>query len=115
LSYIEIFIIGWNLNGMMFVLNLIIAFGTVHSNDSISLHKETEQLKELKEKFDSLYPNRQYDVYVSYIFPFMAFFRTSFRLFEMMMFFRANQGTRMYDFIVYKYEKDIAKLNYPKN
>ncbi len=110
MSYSEIFILGWNLNALMFVLNLVIAFGTVRTNDPLSLHKETEVLKELKDEIDELYPQRRYDVYITYLLPFTAFFRTSFRLFEMTMFFKANDGTKMFDFMVYKYEKDIARV-----
>ena len=108
MSYTEIFILGWNLNALMFILNLVIAFGTVRTNDPISLHKETAILKDLKEEIDELYPQRKYDVYITYLLPFTAFFRTLFRLFEVIMFFKANDGARMYDFMVYKYEREIA-------
>lgn len=109
MSYMEIFILGWNLNGFMFLVNLFIAFGTIRANSPIDLHKQNEILKELKVEFDALYPNRKYEVIISYVFPFMAFFRTSFRLIEMVFFFRANQNTKMFDFMVYKYQSDINK------
>lgn len=110
MSYVDIFIIGWNLNAMMFMMNLIIAFGTIKDNDPVVLHKESQILKDLKEEFDNFYPNRKYDVLITYLFPFMAFFRTSFRMFEMVMFFRANQGSKMFDFMVYKYQTDINRV-----
>ncbi|HIP13120.1 MAG TPA: hypothetical protein EYG97_04295 [Arcobacter sp.] len=109
MSYFEIFVLGWNLNGFVFLVNLLLAFLTVKANDPISLHKQSEVLKELKEEFDILYPNRKYEVMISYILPFTAFFRTSFRFIEMSMFFKANQDTKMYDFMVYKYTEDINK------
>jgi len=110
LSYFEIFVLGWNLNGFVFFVNLFVAFLTVKSNDPISLHKQSEVLKELKEEFDELYPNRKYEVMISYILPFTAFFRTGYRFLEMAMFFKANAGTKMFDFMVYKYTQDINRL-----
>ena len=111
MSYSEIFILGWNLNAFMFVINLLLAFLTVKLNDPVQLHKQTNTLKELKQKYDELYPNRKYDTLISYILPFAAFFRIFFRIFEMTMFFKANQGTMIYDFMIYKYNKDINLKN----
>ena len=110
MSYFEIFVMGWNLNGFIFIVNLLIAFSTVKGSDPVSLHKQSESLKELKEEFDEFYPNRKYEVIISYILPFTAFFRSSYRFFEMIMFFKANSDTQMYDFMVYKYTQDINRL-----
>ena len=44
---------------------------------------------------------------LTYMIPFTAFFRMSYRLFEMYMFFTKNSGTSMYDYMSYKYESDI--------
>ncbi len=109
LSYTDIFILGWNLNALMFVVNLMMAMRILNSNDVNELHKESETLKNLKEKFDELYPNRKYDVFISYLFPFTAFFRVLFRIIEMAMFFNKNEGTKMYHFMIYKYQLDINK------
>jgi hypothetical protein len=102
--------LGWNLNAVVFVINLFVVFGAVKTNDPSSLHKQSEMLKELKQEFDKLYPNRKYDLFISYFLPFAALFRTSFRLFEMSMFFRANPDTKMYDFMVYKYQAEINRV-----
>jgi hypothetical protein len=107
MSYADIFIIGWNLNAMMFVVNLILAVNVVKSNDAAQVSKEHEVLSELKEELDNYYPNKGFETLISYFVPFMAFYRVSWRLFEMKMFFDKNDGTRMYDFMVYKYQRDI--------
>ncbi|MEA3553289.1 MAG: hypothetical protein U9R39_02670 [Campylobacterota bacterium] len=110
MSYGDIFIIGWNLNALMFILNLILAIGVLKSNDPASLSKESETLRELKEEFDSYYPYRRYDTLLTYFIPFTAFFRVSFRMIEMKSFFDKNEGTRMYDFMIYKYQSDINRV-----
>ena len=109
MTYTDIFILGWNLNALMFVMNLMMAMRILNTSDTQSLYKESETLKDLKEEFDELYPNRKYDVFISYIFPFTAFFRVSFRLIEMVMFFNKNEGTKMYHFMIYKYQLDINR------
>ncbi len=110
MSYADILIIGWNLNALMFMINLILAIGVLKSNDPVSLSKESETLRELKEEFDDCYPNRRYDTLITYLIPFTAFFRVSFRMFEMKMFFDKNEGTKMYDFMIYKYQTDINRV-----
>ena len=110
LSYFEIFMLGWNLNAAVFFINLFTAFSAIKTYDSSSLYKQSEMLKELKEEYDKLYPSRKYDVFISYLLPFAALFRTSFRFFEMIMFFRANPNTKIYDFMVYKYQLDINRI-----
>jgi len=110
MSYADIFIIGWNLNALMFVVNLLLAIGVLKSNDPVSLTKESEVLRELKEELDNYYPNRRYDTLITYLIPFTAFFRVSFRIYEMKMFFDKNKGTKMYDFMIYKYQTDINKV-----
>jgi len=109
MTYSEIFIFGWNLNALMFVVNLILAFRTVKQNDIMTISKEHETLNELKQEMDKFYPNRGMETLVSYFIPFTAFFRVSWRLIEMTMFFNKNQGARMFDFMVYKYQVDIQK------
>ena len=110
MSYEDIFIIGWNLNALMFIINLILAISVLKSNDPASLSKESETLRELKEEFDSYYPNRRYDTLITYMIPFAAFYRVAFRMIEMKMFFDKNSGTRMYDFMIYKYQTDINRV-----
>ena len=109
MSYFDIFILGWNLNAMMFFLNLILAFKVIKSNDAVTLHKETETLNELKIELEKFYPNRGMETFFTYLIPFTAFFRVGWRLIEMNMFFIKNKEARMFDFMVYKYEADIAK------
>jgi hypothetical protein len=66
-------------------------------------------LKELKDEFDKYYPNRIYSTVISYLVPFTAFFRMSFRLIEMFFFFKKNENTKMFDYMVYKYSYDIQR------
>jgi hypothetical protein len=107
MSYSEIFILGWNLNGMVFVLNLFVAMRIMKSTDIVTMTKEQERLSELKEELDNYYPNRSWETLISYFVPFTAFFRVSWRFYEMKMFFTKNEGTKLYDFMVYRYQKDI--------
>lgn len=109
MSYLEIFMWGWNLNAAIFLLNLIVAIGITKKSDPEVMMKENEILRELKNEFDQFYPNRGIETLVTYMIPFTAFFRGIFRIFEMMMFFKANQGTKLFDFMVYKYQNDINK------
>jgi len=107
MSYSEIFIIGWNLNALMFVVNLVLAVNVLKSNDPVEATKAHEKLGQLKEEIDMYYPNRGLETMASYLIPFTAFYRVSFRLYEMSQFFKKNQGTSMFDFMIYRYEKDI--------
>ena len=115
MSYYDIFSLGWNLNAVMFVVNLLLAINIVKTNDVTSLHKEGEVLNELKEELDKFYPNRSYETLLSYAIPFTAFFRVVWRLIEMNMFFKKNEGTSMFDFMVYKYQADIKKAKNGSN
>ncbi len=109
MSYSEIFILGWNLNALMFVINLFLAFNVIKSTDAIQISKENEKLSQLKSELDIYYPNKTIETVISYLIPFTAFYRVAFRLYEMSMFFKANPGTSTFDFMIYKYEKDIEK------
>lgn len=110
MTYSEIFILGWNLNAFMFVLNLLLAITIIKANDPDDLQKQNEILGKLKEEFDAYYPNRKYETLITYLVPFTAFFRMSFRLIEMFSFFSRNKGTKMFDFMVYTYEREINKV-----
>ncbi len=109
MSYLDICIIGWNLNALMFVVNLLMALRVVSSQDRETLQEESIVLKELKEEMDKYYPNRLYSTFATYLVPFTAFFRMFVRLLEMYSFFQKNQNTKMFHFMVYKYETDINK------
>jgi hypothetical protein len=63
----------------------------------------------LKEELDKYYPYRTYSTIFSYLVPFTAFFRMSFRLVEMFFFFQKNQDARMFDYMVFKYASDIQR------
>ncbi len=110
LSYIDIFMLGWNLNALMFVVNLLLAMKILNSSDPEALHEQNETLHELKEEFDKLYPNRKYEALITYAIPFTAFFRSSYRIIEMVLFFNKNQGSKMFDYMVYKYQSDINRI-----
>lgn len=107
MSYEEIFILGWNLNLAMFILNLFIAFKTLNSKPKEVLYKENEALNKLKIEFDKYYPNRKYETLLTYLIPFAAFYRMSFRLIEMKFFFDKNRDCTLFDYMVYKYQNDI--------
>ena len=107
MSYAEIFIVGWCLNLLMFVVNFIIAINVMRSTDITTVQKEHEVLMELKQQIDKYYPNRSFETLLSYFLPFVAFYRVGFRLIEMNMFFSKNKDATMFDYMVYRYQKDI--------
>jgi len=100
---------GWNLNALMFVVNFFIAIRTISSQDRTKLQEESLVLKDLKEELDKYYPYRTHSTIFSYLVPFTAFFRMSFRLVEMFFFFQKNQDARMFDYMVFKYASDIQR------
>ena len=109
MSYLDICVFGWNLNAFMFVVNLLLAVRVVNGSNQDLLREQTEKLAQLKAEFDQYYPNRKAETMISYLVPFTAFFRMSFRLIELMMFLTRNKNTTMYDFMVYKYTSEIEK------
>ncbi len=115
MNYEEIFILGWNLNLMMFVLNFFLAIRAISSKSKDQLAQENLYLADLKEEFDKYYPYRKYETMVTYLIPFTAFFRMTYRIVEMVSFLNRNENTTMVDFMIYKYQSDIElaknKLN----
>lgn len=109
MSYLDICIMGWNLNAFMFVVNFLIAIKVISTEDRDKLQEESLVLKELKEELEEYYPNRTYMTMITYLVPFTAFFRMSFRLIEMFLFFQKNRDAKMFDYMVYKYSLDIEK------
>jgi len=109
MSYSEIFIIGWNLNALMFVVNLILAVNVLKGADVVKVSKAQEKLSELKEEIDIHYPNRGMETLASYMIPFTAFYRVGFRLLELWSFLKQNDGATLFDFMVFKYQQDIDK------
>ena len=109
MSYLDICIIGWNLNALMFVINFLIAIRVISTGDRSKLQEESLVLKELKDELDKYYPNRTMATIFVYLVPFTAFFRISFRLVEMYLFFQKNRNAKMFDYMVYKYSYDIEK------
>jgi hypothetical protein len=109
MSYLDICIMGWNLNAFMFVVNFLLAINVVSRQDRDKLQEESSILKELKEELEKYYPYRTQSTIISYLIPFTAFFRMSFRLIEMFFFFQKNQSAKMFDFMVYKYTTEINK------
>lgn len=87
MSYFDICILGWNLNALMFVVNLLLAVKTLKSSDPESLQEQSTVLNELHSEFEKYYPNRKIETIISYLIPFTAFLRVTFRLFEMFAFF----------------------------
>lgn len=115
MSYADIIILGWNLNALMFVVNLLLALNVMKADDIQKIQEQGELLSKLKQEFDNYYPNRRYETLISYMIPFTAFYRVVFKLLEMVMFFSKNKDTKMFDFMIYKYEKDIQKAKYYDN
>jgi hypothetical protein len=109
MSYLDICIMGWNLNAFMFVVNFLIAIRVISTQDRSKLQEESLVLKELKEELETYYPNRTLTTMLTYVVPFTAFFRMSFRLVEMFFFFQRNSEAKMFDYMVYKYSSDINK------
>ncbi|PIF03882.1 MAG: hypothetical protein CSA86_04315 [Arcobacter sp.] len=108
MDYGQIFMYGWGLNILMFFVNLSIALNVLKSTDIITMSKEHEVLAQLKLEIDKYYPNRGYETLISYFIPFVAFYKVTWRIIEMVLFFRKNQNARMFDFMVYRYQKEIA-------
>lgn len=115
MDYLEIFILGWNLNAVMFAINFIIAAKTISSANKEDLMKESHVLKELKDDLEKYYPHRTYTTLATYLVPFTAFFRMSFRMVEMFFFFQKNRSAKMFDYMVYKYTLDINKAKNNSN
>lgn len=109
MSYLDIFIMGWNLNALMFVINFLMAIRVVSKGNREDLQKESEVLGQLKAELDVYYPYRMQTTFLTYLVPFTAFFRMGFRFLEMFLFFSKNKGAKMFDYMVFKYESDIAK------
>ena len=107
MTYEEIFILGWNLNLMMFVLNFFLAIRAISTKNKDQLMQENVYLSDLKKEFDQYYPYRKYETMVTYMMPFAAFFRMTYRISEMVSFFNRNENTTMVDFMIYKYQSDI--------
>ena len=55
MSYLDICIIGWNLNALMFVVNFLIAIRVISTQDRSKLQEESMVLKELKEENKQFY------------------------------------------------------------
>lgn len=109
MSYLDIFIMGWNLNALMFIINFLMAIRVVSTNDKQKLQEESEVLAKLKAQLDIYYPYRMQITILTYLIPFTAFFRMGFRFIEMQFFFMKNSQAKMFDYMVYKYESDINK------
>ena len=69
---------------------------------------EHQVLSELKIEIDKYYPYKGYETLISYFIPFVAFYRVLWRLIEMMVFFNRNENARLFDFMVYRYKKEIS-------
>ena len=109
MSYLDICILGWNLNAFMFVVNFLIAIRVISTQDRSKLQEESLVLKELKDELETYYPNRTLTTLLTYAVPFTAFFRMSYKLVEMYFFFQRNKEAKMFDYMVYKYSSDISK------
>ena len=115
MDYGQIFMYGWGLNIVMFLVNLSIALKVIKSTDVTTMTKEHEILGELKLEIDKYYPNRGYETLLSYFIPFVAFYKVLWRLIEMLSFFSKNPSARMFDFMVYRYEKEISVAKHNSN
>ena len=92
----------------MFLVNLLIALKVIKSTDITTISKEHQVLSELKIEIDKYYPNRGYETLISYFLPFVAFYKVLWKVIEMVVFLQRNSEAKMYDFMVYKYQKEIA-------
>ncbi len=110
MSYYEIFVIGWSLNVFMFVINLFVAIGVFSNIDMSNVHEENRILQELKEEFDKYYPYKSLTSILTYAIPFTASYKILYHFIEMYFFFQKNSQARMFDYIVYKYKSELAKV-----
>mgnify|MGYP003972784911 CR=1 FL=1 len=108
MDYSQILMSGWGLNILMFLANFLLALNMIKFTDTITMNKEHQILGDLKIEIDKYYPNRGYETLISYFIPFAVFYRVLWRIVEMFMFFRRNGNVTVFDFMVYKYEKDIS-------
>lgn len=108
MEYSQIFLYGWTANIFMFLVNLLIAVNVIKSTDITTISKEHQVLNELKVEIDKYYPNRGYETLVSYFLPFVAFYKVLWRIVEMIMFFQKNKDAKMFDYMVYRYQKEIS-------
>jgi len=108
MDYGQIFLYGWTANIFMFLVNLLIAMNVLKSTDITTISKEHQVLSELKVEIDKYYPNRGYETLVSYFLPFVAFYKVLWRVVEMVLFLQKNNNARLYDFMVYRYQKEIS-------
>ena len=109
MSYLDICIMGWNLNALMFVINFLIAIRVISTQDRSKLQEESLVLKELKDELEKYYPTRTLTTMITYVVPFTAFFRMNYKLVEMYFFFQKNTEAKMFDYMVYKYNTDIQR------
>ncbi|MGA1932249.1 hypothetical protein ACH5BF_05950 [Arcobacter sp. YIC-464] len=109
MTYLDICVLGWNLNVLMFLINFFLAIRVIFSQDRDRLQEESIVLKDLKEQMDRYYPYRTQTTIITYLVPFTAFFRMSVRFLEMFFFFQKNRGSKMFDYMVYKYTTEINR------
>jgi len=109
MEYGDIFILGWNVNAMMFVVNLLVAINIFRSEQVENIEKNRQILDELHTEFDKLYPNRKFETLISYLIPFTAFYKVGYKLIEIYMFLQKNQNSTIFDFMIYKYQVDIQR------
>jgi len=108
MEYSQILLYGWSANILMFLVNFLIALNVLKSTDMTTISKEHQILAELKIEIDKYYPNRGYETLISYFLPFVAFYKVLWKIIEMILFLQKNKNARMFDFMVYRYEKDIS-------
>jgi hypothetical protein len=108
MEYSQIFLYGWAANFLMFLVNFLIALNVLKSTDITTISKEHQVLAELKIEIDKYYPNRGYETLISYFIPYAAFYKGLWRVVEMVLFLKKNKNARMFDFMVYRYEKEIS-------
>ncbi|PHO11201.1 hypothetical protein CPG37_01795 [Malaciobacter canalis] len=109
MSYEEIFILGWLANIFMIFANILVVLMVVKTNDAEKLKEQSIQLNELKKEYDKYYPYHKQMTLLAYMLPFTGFFKVGFKLFEMFLFLSKNKEANVYNFIEYKYTKEIQK------
>lgn len=109
MSYEEIFILGWLANIFMIFANVLVVLMVVRNNEPEKLKEQSIQLNELKKEYDKYYPYHKQMSILAYLLPFTGFFKVGFRLFEMTLFLSKNKDANVYNFIEYKYTKEIQK------
>lgn len=113
MSYFDILTFGWFLNISIFLINFLFKARYMKLENMDILEEERVIVNELKNEVLIHYPNKKQEKILTCLIPFTAFFKTIYSFTDMIIFFLKEKNRSMYDFMVYKYFKEIerARIN----